>query len=361
MKSKPITVAIMILLLVTACTTGNVVQEKRVKIGVMAPMTGSVATYGEYVSRGLTLAQEELAAKGWDVTFNYGDTQADPSTAVTEMSRLTRNVKVSAVIGAVASGATLAAAPIAEETHTVLLSPISTAAAITDAGDYVFRITAKDDQQATDLAQYAHEQGYTNAAILYLNNDWGVGLEKNFKKAFPEIVADETMAPETKDVRAQLLKIKQAHPDVLFVPCTLSECATTLQQLQELDISIPVLSADVFHNQDILDAVGDAADDVVYTYPANPSGEAWQSFRAKFKERYGEEPTINSALAYDALYAIYYAVDDKTEFTGEELKNNLYKIDFTGPSGHNVFDENGDVDKSFSFGTVRNGQFVQLE
>lgn len=340
----------------------TVINRDPIKIGVVGHLSGDFATYGGYMRDGLELALQEINQAGGvldrEVELIYEDDQGDAKKAVTAIDKLINQDQVPVVIGSFASSVTLAMAPKAEQTQTVLLAPAATSIKLSEAGDYVFRIAPKDDLQGKQLAEFAKQQDYTKAAILYINNDWGQGLAKAFEQNFEQIIFSQAIDENTTDVKTEISKLKSLSPDVLFAPCFEKSCITIIKQSKELNLKTTILSADGFETQAILDAVGKQADDVIFTTIAPGSGQKWQEFSANFQNKYSSQPNIWQALSYDSLYVVTEVIKSAQSLDSTQIKNAMYQVDYTGASGRNKFDLNGDVDKPFKLKTIKDGQFV---
>jgi branched-chain amino acid transport system substrate-binding protein len=342
-------------------------EKEPIKIGHIAPLTGSVSMYGEWEKDGIELAIEEINAKGGingkKIIVIHEDSKAEPATGVTALNKLITIDKVPVIIGAAASSVTLACAPIAERNKVVLLSAVSAAIKISDAGDYIFRIFPSNAQEGEKLVKLAKKLEYKDAGIIYINNDFGSELAEVVKAKATDndikIVAVEGYSQDATDFRTQLIKIKDKAPAAVFLLGYPKDMALVLKQAKELGIDTQFLAPDTFDAPEILESAGEAAEGVIYTLPKEDVPE---SFREKFKEKYNKEPNVVNALAYDALYLIALAIE-KGGYKGEGIKDALYQIkDFPGVTGNITFDEKGDaIDRPLALKTVKNGQFVPYE
>ena len=130
------------------------------------------------------------------------------------------NVKV--IMGAVASSVTLAVAPLADRDHILLISPASTSPKITAAGDFVFRVIPSDDLRGRVFAEYMFEdKKIGRVAILYVNNEGGVGGMTSFKRRYTElggrVVAEEAYDQAATDLRSQITKAKGSDAGAVVV------------------------------------------------------------------------------------------------------------------------------------------------
>ena len=344
-------------------------QQRTVKIGAVLPLTGDLATYGRNAKEGIELAAEEVNLKGGiKVQVVYEDSKGQPQAAVSAVQKLITLDKVSCIIGDVASSATLAIAPIANQRKVVVLSPAASSPNITDAGEYIFRIWPSDDFEASVMADYVKRKGYTKVAVLYVNNDYGKAMFATFAKKIKNygvaIAAVETFQQNATDLRAQLTKIKTVRPDALYLISYPKDTIVFLGQYRQLGLTIPILSTSAFEDPQILKTQKAAAEGVVFTspIPPDPKEPVVAAFKKNYKAKFGKEPGLVADYAYDALKLLVEAVQLGGGIDGPSIKRGLEKVkDFKGASGLINFDANGDVVKPSGLKTVKDGQFVWLD
>ncbi len=350
----------------TGDTSGSVpeeetAQQEKIKIGVMIPLTGDAASYGESVKKGIELAKKQFKAE--NVQLVYEDSKCDGTQSVSAINKLISVDKVVAIIGELCSDATLPAAPIAEQNKVVMISPASTAPNLTQAGDYIFRTVPSDASQGAFGAKLVAAKGYTKLAVLYVNNDYGVGFNDVLKKEFPkmgvdtEVVASEAVEKQAVDVKAQLTKIKGAKPDALYIISNSPETAVAaLKQAKELGLNVALFGAEGLKNDDITKGAESAAEGLIVSSVSTGS----TGFVQAHNSSYSENPGPFSAQAYDAFQALNTAISNGAK-TGEEIKNNLNGMSFQGVSGMIEFNKDGDVSGNYSVFVVKDGKFVAEE
>ena len=348
------------------------VEEKVVKIGAVLVLTGPNAKAGQSAKQGIEMAVEEINASGGvksrKIKVIYEDDGGEPQKSVSAVQKLINVDKVLAILGPMWSSCVLAVAPIVESKGVVILSPTASSPKITYAGDYIFRNTYSDAIEGAKTAEFASKElKYGKAGILFINNDYGVGLKDAFKRKFEElggkIVIDEGYDPKTTDFRTILVKVKERSPEVIYI-AGYSEMGQLLRQMRETGIKIPVLSCIMFEISDIAKVAGKAAEGVIYAYPSydpEKGNEITLKFAKKFKEKYGTLPDPEAAFSYDAVKILALAME-RGGFTSEDIKNALYKIKgYNGITGKTSFDENGDVIKPVGFKRVHNGKYEWLK
>jgi len=352
--------------------TKKPVEKGAIKIGFIGPLTGEAAIYGTSPKKGADLAIEEINAKGGingkKLELIVEDSKCDPKEAVNAINKLVNVDKIKFIIGGMCSSETLAAAPTAESSKVIMISPVSTNYKVSQAGDYIFRTVPSDALQGKKAAELAYQKGFRKAAILYVStNDYGLGLEKVFKEEFSKlggtVVISEGYAAGDSDFRTQLTKIKFANPDVLFIPSQMPGNDLIVKQAKELGIGCQIIGTETMQDENFVKTVGKAADGIIFTSFAEYKGAQAHAFSARFKAKFSEEKTIYSDYAYDAVYALEKAMTACKDVQDSVcVKTELYKTDFIGATGPVGFDENGDVKgKDFAVFKIENSQFVPYE
>ena len=343
-----------------------------VTFGASFPLTGDNASYGQDAKQGIDLALDEAnAASGGKYMLKviYEDDRVDPKTGVSIIEKFVNVDHVPLVLGSAGSNVTLAMAPIANRTKTVLLSPISSAPQVTDAGAYVFRTCPSDAFQAVVVSDWIKSRGIKRVGLLYVNNSWGVGLRDAFKRAFESaggVVTDVESSNETDpDFRTQLSKLKASNAEALYLPTYSKQAGRILVQMKDLGIKLPVFGADTWGAPEMIGTAGRAAEGAFYVAPENFTGPEYQAFAAAYRKRHGKEPDFNASSSYDAAHvaalAVKRAVESGGPVSGEALANALIGIEFRGATGVTRFDANGDVAKPFGKFVFRDGKAVSTE
>lgn len=346
-------------------------KEKEINIGAILPLTGDGAKYGSASRKAIELALEEIngagGVKGRKIKAIYEDSQGTPRIGISAMQKLITTDGVPAVIGDLFSSVTLAIAPVAEQNKVVVLSPSSSAPKITNAGDYIFRNCASDIFEGAIMGEYAFDSlGFKKVAILYINNDYGVGIRDVFKRQFTArggiVVLEESFEQSSTDFRTQLTKIKSTDAQAIYV-VGYKELGQLLRQAKEIGITSQFLSTVMFEDPDIIKTAGGAAEGVIYSaraYDPESKKGATYDFVQRFKEKYKETPDIFAALSYDAVKILALAMK-QGGFTSDGIKGALYGIKhYPGLVGDTSFDENGDVIQPAVMKTVKQGKFIKF-
>ncbi|HPJ03067.1 MAG TPA: ABC transporter substrate-binding protein [Candidatus Limiplasma sp.] len=361
MKIKRL-VSILLCVMMIAMGASAALAEDTVKIGHIAPMTGGLAAYGTAVNNAIELAISEINANGGllgkQVELITKDNQADPAETVSAFNALLGE-DVAAIIGAIRSACTSAITGLANDEGIVLITATSTADAITEEDNYVFRSCYKDSFQGAMCAAFAAAQGWTKVGILYTVGDaYSSGLRDSFLAAAAELGLTVVEEQSTSDISAvdfssQLATIASAGVDVLFAPYYYNTIGPNIiPQAREAGYTGPILGADGFDGTESV-AVGDlkAYENVYFTNhysPEDPS-PAVQDFIAAYTAVYPPE-SLNAlaALAYDAMKMLAVAIEKAGTTDHDAIREAMVGMHYVGVTGDMTLDETGTPAKSVS-------------
>lgn len=358
-----------------ASTTGKEEKEESkdsIKIGTSFPLSGTVASDGEYIVNAVKFAVEQCnEAGGIDgrlVEVVSEDDEADPASAASIANKFAENKDILAVVTSYNSSCALAQVPVYREVGLPAISPVSTSPDLTGASDYFFRTCASDAYVGKLGADYCATLGWKKVALLYEQDDYGLGISNKFQEEAKaigmEIAYTGTFVyGETKDFSTILTSIKEAAVDGIFICGLVTETALIANQADTLGVGdVPICGADGLYSPALIAEGGEAVEGV-YTLgaftPDNPD-EKVQAFVTAYKEKYGEEPSNWAALAYDATNVILEAMKTCETLDRESIKNAMTEISYEGITGLNKF-INGDVEKEYLKFVVKNGKFQIFE
>ena len=343
--------AVALTLLLSAACSGERVSptdepSNQIPVGVYAALTGPTATFGRATRDGATLAADEINAAGGllgrQIQLHVEDDQGKTEEAPSVVSRLITRYNVVALIGENASSRSLAAAPVAQAAKIPMISPSSTNPAVTEKGDYIFRVCFLDSYQGEALAKFVREKlGLSRVAILRdVKNDYSVGLADFFTRAFTaaggSIVADQSYSEGDSDFKSQLTAIRAASPEAIFVPGYYTEAGSIAVQARDLGITVPLVGGDGWGSPLLLEIGGKAVEGAYYGehYFVREERPAVQNFVKRFRERFGTDPDAVNALSYDAMMMLAQAIRAGNSLEGPVIRDQLAAIrDFEGVSG----------------------------
>jgi branched-chain amino acid transport system substrate-binding protein len=354
---------IIVILIVLACSRNPSGHPQKVKIGYIVDETGPAASYTDVQKKGISIALDELKQTGRaGVEVIYEDSKLEPKNAVNAVNKLITIDKVS-VVFTLSSQETIAVMPIVEKASKVLLAPLPSSPELTDISKYFFRISPSDAFQGMELATLAMSKGFKKAAVLYVNDIYGKSLAdaftRNLMKLGGEVLFSEGYAPKTRDFRTILTKISGRKPQVVFFPVYPDDAIPLMKQYRELKLTATVFGADTFSNPTIFKNIPDAASGVIFASPAKADNERFKKFLKAYQTKYGTQPDVNAAAAYDAVMLIDHVTNGMTTISGDAIRIALEKLDgYSGTTGPIKFDSHGDViGKKFAVYEVKKGAY----
>ena len=367
-------VALMVaLMMVFSCAA--MAEEETIKVGGIAPLTGAVANYGLLVQNGVNTYIDEINENGGidgkKVEIEWMDDTGDAVEATNAYNTLVSD-GVAAIIGPVTTTPTLAVASLAAKDNMPMITASATAYAVTDAGSNVFRACFLDPYQAGIMAEYAvNSLGAKTAAILYDNTDsYFIGLYEGFtekaKELGLEIVATETAASGDADYTAQLTKIADADPDVVFVCYYYEDAALILRQAKnDVGVEATLIGADSWSGIGAqLEDEPTLLDGTAYcdSFYADDDDETVKSFVTRFTDSHnGTAPQGFNALGYDAAKIMITAIANAGSTDKDAIITALKATDLDCATGHITFDDHNDPIKSVCVMGFENGQLKLLE
>ena len=353
-------------------------EEKVIKIGVNAELTGSVPVVGQSCKNAALMAAEEINADGglevdgkkYELKMLVEDNEDKAESAAAVAQKLINQNEVLAMIGANASRNAIPAGAVAESAKVPMVSPWSTNVKLTQDKKYVFRACFIDDFQGVVCAKFSlNNLGAKTAAVLYdVGSEYNKGIAEVYKKSFADnggkIVAFETYTTGDKDFSAQLTKIVGTNPDVLFLPNYYSEVPLQVQQALRIGYKGKFLGSDSWGSSEIITLGGADMEGSYFSthYASDIATPKAQSFISNYKEKYGSVPDDVAALTYDAVHLLCQAIQAAGKLDREAVRDALAEIEqFDGVTGQMQFKGSGDPIKSAVIIQIKDGQFKYFE
>jgi branched-chain amino acid transport system substrate-binding protein len=331
--------------------------------------TGPFATFGQSSTKAMELAVEEINAKGGvlgkSIKLIVEDDQCKPEEAANAAQKLIQQDNVLCVVGEVASSNSLAAAPICQNAKTPMVTPSSTNPAVTQTGDYIFRVCFTDDFQGLVMSKFAWEELKAKTAVIFSDvaSDYSKGLSKVFRETFTadggQILGEESYNQGDRDFRAQLTKFKQLKPDVVYVPGYYGEVALILSQARQLGLKATFVGGDGWDSPKLVEIAGKAAEGGYFSnhYSKDDPNPVVQAFVTNFQAKYNEVPDALAACAYDAIRIVAQAIESAATPDRAGLRDALAQVkDFDGVTGKITIDENRNAQKSATVLTIKDGE-----
>jgi branched-chain amino acid transport system substrate-binding protein len=348
--------------------------SEEIPIGVVLPATGRLSsTFGIPIEQGFELALEEINNSqlgGRSIKFIIEDDQSTTEGAIEAYNKLIQQDGVPVILGPATSSQSAVAFPIAQENQVVAFSPTSAARGLSAIGDFVFRAALTTDVLIpSGIETTSAKLGYKKAATMYDENDvFSTDSDQAVREAFAangvEVLIRETFQGGDTDFTAQLTRIRDANPDIIFISSLSPEKPGILMQGRQVGIpdSVPF----VMRTLTIADvhAAGEAAEGAItfvgWASIANTPGN--HAFVQNYSATYGVGPSNYTARSYAALHILAEAIANAQSTDSIAIRDALANItDFDTIFGKFSFNAVGDAVYDPKILIVENGQLEIFE
>lgn len=328
--------------------------QESIKIGVIQPLTGSVAYNGLTYVNGAKLAVERRNAAGGvlgkKVELVIEDGQCRPANSVNAAEKLIVRDKVVALTGAFCSSATAAVMPVAEKYKLPMLTGVSSKADLTEKGlQYFFRSAETDRLMSRTFSKIlAQKLQLKTVAYIGVNDDWGRGGVEDFSKDLSALgvktVMKEYFDHGATDFYTLLTKLRAAKPDGVFVAAETQDGSILVKQFKEFGIQTKIFGVGSWATSDFIGLTGDASEGIyaAVPYASSMPGERNQSFVQYYSAAYKEKPGKYGAAGYNALNIVMEAIARAGNTQADAIRDALRKTDYAAPNGHFKFTEKGE-------------------
>ncbi len=309
----------------------SISAEGALPIAAVFPTLGRYAVSGLQSLRGAQLAVEELnrsgGVRGRPLRLAEYRTGSDFVDAY-EAARLAAGDGALAIVGSNSSDLSLAVAEQAEANGILQITNVSTAADLTwdsqtgRVRPFVFRMCASDDVIGSLLAVFARERlGARRVAILYeVGRSYSAQLARSFRRGFHDVAAGRVVSEffylglET-DFRPQLRRIREFHPDVVFLPGSFPDATLAAAQARQVGLRATFLGGDAWSSP-FLFQKGAPPGDAYYVELCSPAPD----FDRKYAATVGSEPPgCRAVLAYDTVRVIASGLRRLGPLSAEDL------------------------------------------
>ena len=369
-----------------------------VKVGALMDFTGDLAEYGPPMDDAIKLAAKHVNAAGGvlggrmiEVVSEDGGTSDVIS--VEAARKLVTVDDVSALIGALGSGFTLAVAnAVTIPNETLQISPSASAPSITlvEDNDLLFRTNVSDSFQGVILADLANALGYDSVGVMHINNAYGQGLADQFAESFRAMGGTATVVAHEDDqptYSSELARATADNPDALAAISYPVNGAVYVREAIESGAADTFLFVDATKSVDLIGAVGAEVLEGTYgTAPGALENAASARFEGDYEAEYARPPSPFTAQSYDAMALVALAVeaagsDDSKAIRdalrgvagppgaeigpgqaelarGLQLLRDGQEVNYQGASGPVDLDQNGDVLGAMEVWRIVNGEIV---
>lgn len=328
-----------------------------INIGVIAPLSGTVASYGQDLKLGIDIAAEEE-----DVHILYQDSKGNAGAGLNAMKHLNSIDNIDFYIGDATTTVTLSLGKEVNKTNSFLLVPIASGDAITSLGENIFMNCPRNEKQAVSAVNYIlNKFEYRKVGIIYQQFPYGIELSEKFtcelksngiSPLFVESFGD------AKGIKDALLKIKNDHAEIIFIPMEYESAALVLKQARELGVKSAFIGTDGAYSERLFELAGEAANGFYLTlFPIDTKCDYYKKFEERFKEKYNSLPNIFSCYGYESAKNLIYAIKQAGNDV-DAVKTFFHASEFPSFTGNLRFDGQGEVVRNFGLVKVVNQKFV---
>ena len=356
-----------------AAKEGNAAEGGTIKLGVLAPLTGTNAEYGKGFQIAMQMAVDKINAdggvKGKKFELSVKDSKGDQKESSDLARQFADDEEIMAILGDFTSGCCMANASIVDEAGIVQLSPTASNPDYAPMSKYCFSIMGLQSAEAPFAAKYLLQKyaGAKNVGVIYINSDWGTSAFSNFEKAAKEIglniAVSVNYVQDEKDFSSLITKLKSANPDHVII---LDQGAVPqiINQIRTSGWDVPLAALGPGTSEQLISQTGKNSEGLLITSPFffDPENKELTAWKDEFVSKAGFQPTIHPACAYDTVYLIKTAIEAiDGDITREAIRDKLAEIDYTGVTGPIKFTENGDINRQYMICGIENGQYVIKE
>jgi len=338
-------------------------QQETIPIGVVYPLTGSLARIGASIKNAIELATDIVNTpsdldlplardaglprlRGARLRLVWADSKGDPATGRAEAERLIEGERVAAVIGSYQSAVTATASLAAEAKGIPFLNPESSSPRLTDRNFAWFFRTGPHDITFTklfyDMMDDLKQRGraISRVAILSEDTEFGAtatGVEEGFAQRYGyNVVARELYTSPPASLDAELLRIRRVNPDVVFGQNYLVDAVLIIRTLKEMRWFPPAL---VVHDAgwvvpDYLQTVGNDGNYIItrVSWALGMSGRKPLVARvnALYRQRYGTDMDETNARSFTGLLALATAINQAGSTRAEAIRGALHDLRIPG-------------------------------
>lgn len=293
----------------------NESEKGPIRIGASISLTGVAADFGEMSKKAMELAVEEINAKGGinsrKVELFIEDDQTDPKTAVSAYQKLVHVDKVEALIGGIFDFTAQPIFPLALQDKITYISPVNFVIDDTfEMNEQTFVMYPRFDQVVSELKSVIDEKGIQKLGMIRFESGFSASIQKTLAGIMTdlgrELLVTETYAAiGSSDFRTNILKMKSANPDAVFLDMLDFDIVKYLADSKALGFKKQILGyttmRDVLAKKDVDLAALEGAIMLDWEIPS-------EAFSKAFSEKYGISPRRGANKSYDAIYVLAEAI-----------------------------------------------------
>jgi branched-chain amino acid transport system substrate-binding protein len=360
----------------TLAFTASAPAQDTIKIPNIIELSGAGATVGANWKNGSSMAVEEINAGGGilgkKIQLEFVDTASDPGKARAAIQRALDEKPV-AIFGPIYSGSVSATLQLTNEAEVPQVIGGEAANLTAQGSKYLFRTSFGQNVSMPKIANYLRDAVKAKSlAIVYVNNDFGKGgrnaIMKELESRGIKVLADLSTESGQADFAADVVKVKGANADAVFVYLNEEESARFLIEAKKQGLDKPLIGETTLLGQKVIDLAKDAANGVRghVGLTVDAPIPAIQQFGKKFEAKFNYKPDHNGVKGYIAPYMIKAAAEKAGKLDAKAIAAALHGLTITPDKVPGIlieatWDDTGEIDRISFLAEVRAGKQVITE
>lgn len=342
-------------------------------IGVLLAESGEAGSYGTAMRGAMELAVEQAKADGSypeDLVIHWADSATDPETASGQYKELvSKGSKM--VIAGVTSGEAKAMLPVIDRTNVPCLSPSASLPSLTKDCKLFYRIFPSDELEGRRAGRFLREDQDLDTVLIFTqDSEQARGIEPPFRHIFEQAmqgkVVDRILLTDP-NWKQQATDCCAAHnPESVYIIAYANETLEVLRVLREMNFKGVICATSAFYSGQVVEGDPELVDRVYFPQPAfdvSDERPLVQPFVTSYREKFGQDPDIYAAHAFDAMRVALTTVALTEIFETSEIRKTLqFKLaEFPGVTGIIQFNDFGDVHRNPIMFIVKDGKVRNYE
>ncbi|WP_174804070.1 ABC transporter substrate-binding protein [Martelella limonii] len=346
-----------------------------ITVGMVMELTGPAGEYGQAGAKSVEMAFNDIneagGVRGCDLVTDTRDSQSQGNVAVDSATQLVQVKKVPVIIGGIISSVSIPIlTSVTGPAKVVQVSPASSSPTLTALGregktnGIFFRTITSDALQGVAAAKYAMDQGLTKLSIIYVNNDFGVNMFKEFSRAYEalggEIVAETPYNEKQSSYQSEVTAALEGNPDALYLISYPIDGATIARSWISQGGPQKFLLNDGMNSPDFIESVGaDYLNDAYGTSSGTNPTQSTEYFNANYEAFSGGIAPTNPAAdrSYDAGAIVGLAIAAAGSEDPAAIRDAIYKV--TDPEGEPIFAGKEEFEKALAL--IKDGKTIRYE
>jgi len=339
-----------------------------IKIGVLVPVSGSEAFYGNDMYNSYALAVDHVNAAGGVLGRNLellspADDGCDALMAAQAATMITSQ-RPHFVVGGYCSGATIPALQEFYDNDLVMLISAANSTRITDLGlSQTFMINSPGTHAIDSLIMLMRHLGVTRVAVIHQGDDYTQNLSDICNQKLPpagfQIVTTQVMEKGAPDVSALVTAIRNSRAEFVYWGGYFADGGNVIRQLRQGGYTGYICAGDGSASTELITAAGPAGEGVFVTSPPYVEfSEGGAEFLAAYQAKYNMLPDAYATLSYDTIMVLKNAIEKAGTTDTAQVREQIQNINYSGLSGQISFAPNRELATSnFIIIQIHNGAY----